>query len=434
MEVRSEKTKSHEVEMTVEVPYERWAAIRDKEFKDYTKEVKIKGFRPGRVPMGMIKKRFGEVIIAQAAKKAMDEFYREALDKSEHKPLAPGEISDLDFGDDKPFTFKAVFQIMPEIKVEGYDKLITYIDEVEIGDDEIETGLENLREENAVMLPMEGAVDEHSVVTIDIQELDNTGIPILTHCLRDIVVELGKNDLGQEFDNAAVGKEIGDVFKISVDAGGDRNRLEDASSGQPIQKHFQITVKDIKRKELPELDDEFSRSVNEKFHILDDLRKGIKDHLVLQSASRAKSQMYTRITNILIENNRIDVPPVMLDDYLKRLLENTRKDNPNLNEEEFKENYRQSAIWNLKWFLLRKAIIKQENLEAVKSEIDAEIEKIIQSGGGTPEAWRKHFSVERNYNRVKDDIEERKTLAFIESKTRITTRKIGYREFVEKAG
>ncbi|MBC8205389.1 trigger factor [bacterium] len=427
MEVKTEKTKSYEVELTVEVPYERWVKILDKAFKDYARNSTLKGFRPGKVPMSIIKNRYGEAITMETAEEAVNDFYREALNKQEYSPLAPGEIKELDYGENKPFTFKAVFQIMPEVKIEGYDELITHLENIEIEEDEIEAGLEQLRDDDAALIPAEEVKGDHHVVTFDLQFLDKTGVPILTHKWKDAEIEIGRKTMGDKFDEALMGKKTGDEFKYV-------NVNEAFEEEEKREEYMMITVKDIKLKELPELNDEFAQSISKNIHTIEDLRKGLKTHISNQAASRAKSQMFTRLVDILIENNRVDIPPVMLDDYLNRLMESARKDNPNLKEDDFRENNRQSALWNLKWFLIRKAMITQENLQADDAEIEAEFEKIITATPGDPAVIRKYYSEERNRNRIKDDIEERKALEFIESKAKITQKNMTYKEFIKTGG
>ena len=413
--------------MTVEVPYERWVKILDKAFKDYARNSTLKGFRPGKVPMSIIKNRYGEAITMETAEEAVNDFYREALNKQEYSPLAPGEIKELDYGENKPFTFKAVFQIMPEVKIEGYDELITHLENIEIEEDEIEAGLEQLRDDDAALIPAEEVKGDHHVVTFDLQFLDKTGVPILTHKWKDAEIEIGRKTMGDKFDEALMGKKTGDEFKYV-------NVNEAFEEEEKREEYMMITVKDIKLKELPELNDEFAQSISKNIHTIEDLRKGLKTHISNQAASRAKSQMFTRLVDILIENNRVDIPPVMLDDYLNRLMESARKDNPNLKEDDFRENNRQSALWNLKWFLIRKAMITQENLQADDAEIEAEFEKIITATPGDPAVIRKYYSEERNRNRIKDDIEERKALEFIESKAKITQKNMTYKEFIKTGG
>ena len=423
MEVKTTKISDCKLELTVSVPREKWDSILKNTFSKYQSGVKLDGFRKGKVPLGMIKKMYGPAIEAQAAEDAVRQFYVEAVDQENIDAIAPGDISDVDFSDDNPFTFKATVEIMPEFEIQGLDDLKTFQDEVDIADDDVEAGIEVLRHEHATISISDEPANEKSVITADIQEVDQTGVPLLTHNWKDVTIEIGKNAFGPDVDEQLLEKNAGDEVTVSF-------KNEEAPEAEKKEVFYRFNIKEIKTKELPEIDEEFAQSISPEFDDVDKLHSGVKEHIVRQANSRARVKMFNRLVEYLIENNRIEVPPSMLEGYLEKLLANAEKNGEKIAKDDFKQKYEPSAIRNLKWFILRKNLIEQHQLHATEDEIDLEIDKIVQESGGTPDALKAYFKNPQNKEKVVDDIEERKVLEYLESTAKITRKKIDYKEFV----
>jgi len=427
LEIKENRTSGHQVELTIEVPYDRWEKIVNEAYDNYRRSIKLNGFRPGKVPMAVIKRMFGRGIEAEAAEKNIDKFYREAIDKADIEVIAPGDITEMDYGKNKPFTFKAVVEVMPVLTIKGLDEMSTFLEVVEVEEDDIEVGMEVLREEAAILLPHKAPIKEGSVITADVQEVDQSGIPLLSHSWKDITIQIGKNIFGADADKQFLGLSAGDQVSLTFDHD---DPIEVRETGEV---HYLISIKDVKKKELPEINDDFARSVSESFKTVDDLQRGVNTYLNQQANSRARVRMFFRLVDFMVENNRVEVPPSMLKHYLNRMLENARKKEEEiLDEEDFRNRYRLSAIRNLKWFIIRKNIIDQFGLTAEESEIEEEINRVVQRSGGDKEVLTAQLRQEKNEDKLKGDIEEHKVLKFLESKTEISTRKVKYRDFVKE--
>ena len=425
LEINVNQTSSYKVEITVKVPAEKWRKIVDKAYKKYQSSLRLDGFRPGRIPLSVVKKMFGKGIEAEAADEALKTFYREAIDEADINPIAPGDITDVDYGDDQPFVFKAAVEVMPKLEIQKLEEMSTYLHVVQVNDDDAEAGIQVLREDAAILYPQETPAEEGNVLIVDVQEIDQAGIPLLTHKWSDITLEIGKGDLGSEVDEMLIRGKIADEITISY------NSDETDDKGNPKKVHYKYVIKDIKRKELPEVKDEFAQSVHESFKTVEDLKQGLLQHLQQQANSRAKVHLFFRLADFLIEHNRIEVPPAMLEIYMNNMLDNARKKNEVLDEVDFKNKNRSPAIRNLKWFILRRNLIDQFNLGATDDEVETEIQTVMQRSDSDPQTMRKQFQEEKNRDRLQDDIEERKVLEFLVAKTKVTPREISYREFIE---
>lgn len=425
MEVTTTKISGSQLQIAVQIPRSEWTEYLQNYFEKSRKNIKIDGFRAGKVPMGLVKKMYGPGIEAAAADDFVKEYYTKALDYEKIDPIAPGEIAEVDYSGEESFSFKAIVEIMPILEIDGLDRMKTYLDEIDIVDDDVEAGIASLREEHAVLHPTDDAIGENSVIVADVQGVDRTGVPLLTHKINDLTIEIGKNMFGPELDTQLSGRNIGEQVTASF-----KSNSDDPSAEKEI--YYRFDIKDIQRKELPEIDEEFAKTINPDFDSIDKLRTGIKEYLHKQANSRAKVKMINRLVQFLIENNRIDVPPSMLSNYLEKLLENAKKENGNIEGDDFKKKYEPSAIRNLKWYILRHNLIEKHNLQASEDEINQVVEQVIVETKGDPDTLRSYFKIYKNRRQIMDDIEERKTLEFLEKTGQITARKINYRDFINE--
>ena len=423
MEIQINKVSDCQMELSVEVPPERWTEVVEDTFNEFRKSVKIDGFRRGKVPVGMVKKMYGPAIEAEAAEKAVEMFYKEALDKEDIHAIAPGEIKDVKLGKDEPFSFKAVVEVMPNLEITGFDNMSTFLEKIEIASDDIDAGMEVLREDYATVKPHDGAVEDGCIVIGDIQEIDSSGVPILTHNWKDISLEIGKSMFGPEADEMLLGKNTGETVLITAAAPA-------TEKGEPVESRYNIEIKTINIKEKPELNDEFAKKLNDKFEGMGDLRDEMMKIMTDRANNRAKVKMFSRLVDHLIENNRVDVPPSMIEWYLDRMVADTKQQGREIDEKKFRENYHNSATRNMKWHLIRKHLIDVNELSSTEEDINKEIEEISSQGGGDIEILKTHFKQESHRARLKDDIEEKKVLDLLESKATITEQKVAYKDFI----
>ncbi len=427
MKVETKQVESYQIEMLVEVPRERWDSLLSATFNEYRKKVKMDGFRSGKIPAGLIKKMYGKVIEAESVDKALQQFYKEALNQENIEAISPGDITEYDYSGDNPFTFRVLVEVEPEIELQGLDNINTFIEDVQIEDEDIDTGISVLREERAIVSSSDEPVKPGDLLTVNIQEMDKTGVPVLTHSWKDIPLEAGKGQFGPDADEKLLGSRAGDSIASTIPA-----NEEEGEKGE--EKFYNFEIIEVKTKELPEVDDDFARSVDEKFQTLAQLQEGVMSHLQVRSGQRARARMFGRMVEHLVEHNRVDVPPSMIDMYLDRMMEGARRNGEKIDEKSFRENYRNSAIRNLKWYLLRKKLIKEFELAAAPEEMEAELERIAESGGYSIETVKSIYKEEKQQDRMRDDIEERKVLEFLEGKAKISTRKVPYREFMGTPG
>jgi trigger factor len=426
LEVKVNKKNSYEVEIMVEVPRQRWEEMLSLAFENFRRQAKIDGFRPGKIPMPLVKKMFGTNIEADTADAAVKQFYQEAIEQEKIEVVHPGQVLEVDYKDDKPFTFKVLVEVMPELAVEGLDNMMTYLEEVEIGDEEIEKGMENLREERAIMTSVDATIENGNLVVVDLQQVDATGIPILTHNTKNVMIEIGKNELGPNIDKQLLGKNKSEKVLVTVATNAK------SENGEIKNLYYQFDIKDILKKELPKIDVDFAQSINPQFKNMEDLRKGIKSYIQEQANRQAKKQLIERLIEHLVDNNRVDVPPSMRETYFDKIYEKFQKNGEKLEKTEFEKEYGQDVLRNLKWFIIRKNLIDQFNLKPMEADFEESIVSMAETSNKAIETIRENYKIKKNREKLSELIEDRKIREFLESKAKVTTRKVSYNEFTQQ--
>jgi trigger factor len=259
---------------------------------------------------------------------------------------------------------------------------------------------------------------------VDLQELDPSGLPIVGRNRKDLQVDLTHSELGEDFAAKVIGLPAGGVATVEFPV--------KSSDREPKTSRFQVTVQSVRRKELPPLDDELARTVNPRLAKLDELKADLKRYLEARAAHDARERMFRSVVEAVLRQVDFPVPPRMLDDYLDRMVKDAtkgRKRKPDAAEvEHFKEESRASAVWNLRWYLVRKKLIAERGLEITDHDLQTEIERLAQVEG-TPAAEFKKKLNEHQQDHVREDLLERKVLMTLEAEVQTMPRPMSLAEF-----
>ncbi|MBU0507727.1 trigger factor [bacterium] len=426
MDIQVEKQRSGpcEYELTVTVPATVMTERVTVALDELARKANLPGFRPGRVPRKVIAQKFGESVTSEAVSETLQEAYRDAFDQSELNAVSPGEMTDVQYEQGNPLTFKVKIEIAPEFELPNLSEVSVELLEPSVEEEDIAEALDGLRESHAILTPLEGPADRDCVVTADLQELDKTGVAIVGRVRRDLELDLSRVNLGDDFTGKIVGLSAGQSAMVELPGSGGKQA--------ETPNRFQVTVKNVRRKELPALDDDFARTVNSRLSGLDDLREDLQKYLGARAAYQARERMFRTVVDVLLRKVDFPVPPRMLDAYLDRLLEEgrgERKEAPDTEEiKRFKEEYRAQAVWNLRWYLLRKRIITDRGVEVTDEEYAAEIERLARMDNRSVGDFKKRLT-EEQADHIREDILERKVLALIQSEIQTIPQPVSLAEF-----
>ncbi|TDD86070.1 trigger factor [Actinomadura rubrisoli] len=297
------------VKLTVEVPFDELKPNLDKAYKEISQQVRIKGFRPGKVPAPLIDKYVGRgAVLQEAVNDALPELYGRAVEETEIFVLGQPDVEVTELDDGKQFAFTAEVDIRPKFEVPDYDGLEVVVDDAEVTDEQVEETIGNLRERFASLTAAERAVEEGDFATIDlVAKID--GEEIEDASTSGFSYEVGSESAIDGLDEALVGLSAGEdkTFTAAL-AGGER-------AGEEAE--ITATVQSVKVKNLPELDDEFAQLASE-FDTIDELREDVRTRLARQVRLQQLSDARDKALEALLEKVDIPLPDKVVDEEIGR--------------------------------------------------------------------------------------------------------------------
>jgi trigger factor len=344
----------------ITVTPEELAPHFNKAYLEYRKKIEIRGFRKGKAPIDIVKKLYGDLIENDSLNEIASEFYRQAVKEKELKPIGEPVLVDMEYKHGELFRCKIQFDVRPQITLQEYKGI-----EVEkvihtIKDEEIERELVRLQRSNAAMEEVDVVTSPEHILTVTLQDLDDTGAPLIGKKSENIRFYLADEQLEQPFKVAL--KEAKKNGEYTV-------QFEHKHDEHTHTVNTQILVKKVEKVTLPVLDDALVATVTKnKFTTLDTLRANIREEMIAYWKEKSDRQLINSLTAEIIRRHEFQVPESLIRSVLDGLLEEVKNEYPDkrlpvdFNEEKFKEENRTYAIFQAKWALLREELIKAENI------------------------------------------------------------------------
>ncbi len=329
-------------------------------YTDFQKNAAVPGFRKGKTPIEIVKKRYGEQIETESIPDIVNDIVKDIFDKESTK-IAGVIDYNLDArrtGD--PLHFFLTFEVVPAIEPKGYMGMTLERAMYKIGPETIDHELMHIREANAELQEVEALEDDKAVVTVDLQVTDDKGVPLIGQRRENYKVDLrSKAPELSEIQARLTKSKAGDEFNLELET-------FDKSSQPAGKKPFKVTVRKLEKFVMPELNDEFAKKVSGgKMETLDALKNDIERELEHYYEDRAEEELRDKIAEELLKQNEFEVPESMVDEYLNDMIEELKKrsENQEVDDNFVKERYREAAVRAVKWNLLAASIIQKENLK-----------------------------------------------------------------------
>ena len=368
-----------ERELEVEVPAERIDSEVATAFRRYRKRLEIPGFRKGKVPMKVIESRYGPSIRHEVVSRMLPDLVQEAAQSADIVPASTPTITLSDYEPGKPLTFKATMDIWPQIDVENYERLAVSRMTHEVSDEEVDRELEKLRERNATEMSVERPLEKGDVLVADLQGLNEDGVALIGDRYEERYFLIGSDDApSPEFEEALIGIGPGEERRVDFSYREDLPNKELA--GQ--KRSFNVTVREIRERALPVLDDEFAKDLGDQFDGLEGLREYLRRQLQETWDSLARRKERSDLVDGLIRGNPFDLPDRLVESYIERVKEEREADGdgdedpPEITGEE-----RISVIRSLKTSLLLDGLRKKLNPEITEEETTEFFERRAQQLG-----------------------------------------------------
>ncbi|MGH4052093.1 MAG: trigger factor [Clostridium sp.] len=378
MNIKMEKLEKNIIKLEITVEAERFNKSLKKSVTKNSKTMNIPGFRKGKAPMNIIKKMYGEgVFFEDAINFCCDDTYPEALKEYDISPLDYPKIDIIEIAEGKDFVYTASVVVIPEVKLGEYKGLEAKKTEYKVTDDEIENQLKGMQEKNArIEEKLEGTVEMGNIAIIDFKGFIEE-VPFEGGEGNDFELEIGSGSFIDTFEEQLVGLKVGESKEVKVNFPEAYGREE--LNGKLAT--FNVTIKSMKEKELPAIDDEFSKDVSE-FDTLEELRNDIKKSLLLTSEDKEKKEFEEAVIDAVCSNVEMDIPEIMVKretDTMLKDLENKLKNQgldlesyyqyTNNTEEKVRAFMKESAEKRVKTDLVITEIAKTEGIDATDEEM-----------------------------------------------------------------
>jgi len=425
MEVQVEQLDAVRRRLSVTVPADAVTAELDGAVRELARSARVPGFRQGRVPRGVLEKRFGERLRADVNDRLMRSSLAEALERERIAPLAPPEILTQPTGADGSLRYSATVEVKPEIVAHDYEGLELERQVEKVGEDVVDAFLSRLRHAHAQLHPIEGrdAAQAGDVLVVDIEaSIHGRALPPV----EGRQVELGASGFPPGFDESMMGATIGETRCVSVAYPAEHT--EGRLAGQTVD--FKARVQGLFTKTLPELDDEFAKDVGD-CSSLDDLRGRVRARFEAEAAQRADAQVRrAALSEIAHRYADVALPGSMVERRLTAMIDEVRED------------WRQRRIWpasdaeivarlrgefepqareQARLALVLEAIGRKEAIQIDESEVDDAIEQMFagaEVGTEKAQTYIRHPEVRAN---VRGRVQQAKVIDFVVSRARVTT-------------
>jgi len=383
-----EKKEGNEGILTINVSADQFDEALDKAFKKVVKDVNVPGFRKGKIPRKIFENRFGvESLYQDAIDIVLPNAYSEAVEQTEIFPVDQPKVDIDEIEKGKNLVFTCEVTVKPEVTLGEYKGLEVEEESVEVTDEDVDNEIESLRQSQAeLVLKEEGEVVDGDTVVIDFEGFKD-GEPFEGGKGENHTLEIGSGQFIPGFEEQLIGKETDSESEITVTFPEDY-QAEDLAGQEAV---FKVKIHEIKEKEVPELDDEFAKDVDEEVETLDELKAKKKEELINEKEQAADNAKRETLIEKVTDNAEVDIPEAMVTAELDQMMNefNQRLQMQGMSSEQFfqmsgqteeqlREQMKEDAGKRVKTNLTLETIVNTEGLEASEEDIDKEIDKMAE--------------------------------------------------------
>jgi trigger factor len=419
MQVNVETINPVTKKVSIEIPADQVNSEIQKTYANIQKRARIQGFRPGKAPLQLIKRTYSDSMRDEVMRRFYETTLFKTLAEQKIEPIdAPTIESDV-LEEGTPFKYSALVEVMPEVLLTQYTGLEITKERYTFDPQKIEDEIARMRDGMAQLVPVEAdvTVEKGHSVTID-YAFSVDGFPEANTSAENAVVEVGSHRLLPEFEDQLVGMKCGESKHITV------TLPEGFHNPELVGKEgtFMVTLNEIKRKELPELNDEFAQQFGE-FETVQQLREKMTEYHQQHEQNRIEQEQRDAIIQALIEKNPLDVPQSMVNRQVEQMLQNLKErfksrnmsmEMMGMNDDAFREKFRDSATDKVRGGLLLMALIEKEDFTVSEEEIQKRYEELAAGNEAMLERIKEHYSTSRSaHHSLIAELKEDKAVRFL---------------------
>ena len=412
MRVVAKNINDYTRELKVDLTWEEVQPNFNKAAKAFSKKIKMPGFRPGRVPMERLLSQFQANIEAEFMDANFQKYYLAAVQEKKLMPVNKAEIKDVEFRMDEDFSFTATFEVEPEIVIPNMKKNSLQVNRTNYlhDDQDIEDAILQLRKAQASILTVENGAKEGDYLVCSLQKLDDSGVPIIGKKFENQYLRVGNGSFTDDQKDKMIGLKSGETARLRLPVNEDGGDAD-----------YDLVVDRVERENLPELNDDFIKTVNPDLNSVDSLRKDVEKKIIENFKERSQTAYERELSDKAIDFVNPAFAPSMVENYLENVVEDVKKQNNGepLDESKVKEQYKSVAERNVKWYAIRKELINSQEMKVEKEDVEEEILKLIQRTPKSEKEIKRFYKKPSNKKRIEDDLMEKKILNYLEQFTQV---------------
>jgi len=407
VKIKTKKINDYTREIDIDVQWSEIESDFENSLKKFSKNIKMPGFRSGRIPRERLLGQFQQNIEAEFLDSNFQKYYLMAIQQEGLVPVNKAEIKDVQFKMNDHLSFIAEFEIEPEVSLPRLKKNMlsvqrtTYVHD----DKDIEDAIIQLRKANATMATIDGGAQEGDYLICTLQKLDESGVPIIGKKFEKQYLRVGKGSFTDDQKDKMIGLKPGESTRLKLPVNEDG---EDAD--------YELTVDKVEREVLPEIDDNLLKKINPGLDSIDSLKSDVEKKIKENFMERSRTSYERDLSDALIDKVNPSFAPSMVEHYLTNLVEDVKKQNNGepLDDEKVREHYMPLAERNVKWYSLRNKLIDYGKLEVSKTDVENEIQRLIDSTPSSQNEIRKFYKKPSNQKRLEDGLMEKIILEYLE--------------------
>ncbi len=418
MEIVVENISDLTRKLTITLPEEEVGKELDSAYGKLKKDVKIKGFRRGKIPRTILEKNYRPQVEAEVGEKLVQATYFDAVEEKNINPVVHPEIKEHKFHENGTFSYVAEVDVKPSFQLGQYKGLKIEKPSVEVTDTEVEAEIDRLRREVAPLKSAdEKAIEKGDIVIIDFQGFHND------HAMKevrgeDVSVDVGSGRLGEEFENKLIGMKKGD--KDLLDISFPPEHGNPVLAGKTVS--FKIDVKDVKERVLPEPDDEFAKDVGEEYESIDELKSAIREELLAKKEQTLEGDINDRIVNLLLEEHEFAVPRRLvqyeINDMINQTEENLKRsgltlESAGLDRSKLEESGREAAEKRVRGDFILKEIAEKEDIKVADEDMERGYRRIAEQYNMSVAEVKQYFQRREEILPLMNELLNEKILNFL---------------------
>ena len=407
MEVVEKIVNDYTRELNINLTWEEVQPNFNKAAKAFSKKIKMPGFRPGKIPMSRLLNQFQANIEAEFMDANFQSYYLAALQQKKLMPVNKAEIKDVNFQMNKDFSFSATFEVEPELSIPNLKKNSLQVNKTTYLHDEkdIDDAILQLRKSQASIVTINDGAAEGDYLVCSLQKLDDSGVPIIGKKFDNQYLRVGNGSFTDDQKDKLIGLESGQAARLRLPVNEDGGDAD-----------YELVVDRVERENLPEINDEFLKTVNPELDSIDSLRKDVESKIIENFKERSQTAYEKELSDRLIDFINPSIAPSMVENYLDNLLEDVKKQNKGepLDENKVKEQYKSVAERNVRWYAIRKEIINSQSMKVEKKDVDDEILKLIKRSPKSEQEIKRFYKKPSNRKKIEDDLIEKKIIGYLE--------------------